>query len=230
MLPRGTTVPMEAVWKQQVPGQSSPRLVVFLPGRHDEPEDFERNGFLKAMWDSGISADAVLPDAHLGYYYERNFSERFNEDIINEARSRGYKSIWAVGVSLGGFGAVMFERDHPGTWDGIVLVAPFTGDQRSVLKKIRSAPSLKAVEFAPHRTNDEYTANFWERFQTYLQDPEFPIILGYGAEDRMAIDQSMLARELNQQHVVLVPGGHNWHAWKQLWSRLLPILREHSTN
>ena len=160
-----------------------------------------------------------------GRHYRRTFSERVLSDVIGPARSRGYRTIWAVGVSLGGFGAIMFERDHPGTWDGVVLIAPFAGDQKDVLQRIHDAPSLQAVSFSPGRTDDDYTENFWHWLQQYQRNPAFPILLGYGEQDRMQADQAIIAGILPAGTVVTIPGKHEWSVWRELWEALALQIR-----
>lgn len=140
------------------------------------------------------------------------------------ARAMGYREIWAVGVSLGAFGAVMFERDHPGTWTGLVLIAPFAGDQDDVLETIHSASSLQDVSFPEDRNDDNYTENFWNWLQAYQGDPYIPIYLGYGEQDRMQAEQAQIAAILPKERTVTMEGTHIWEVWEKLWARLLPLL------
>lgn len=223
IIPPKTTVPMETTWIEQVPGATSDTLFVFLPGRFDKPQDFIENGFLKDMRTNGIDGDAVIANAHLGYYYKRNLDVRLLEDVIQPAVDKGYTKIWAVGVSLGGFGAVMVERQHPGTWNGIVLIAPFTGDDEGVLEEVLRSDSLDDVSFKKDRTADDYTANFWVWMRDYVKDPPFPIFLGYGTEDRMAAEQARLGRTLPDDRVITVSGGHKWPVWEEIWADILFI-------
>lgn len=224
IIPPEDKTPMPVMWKTMEPASRSENLVVFIPGRRDKPQDFLDKGFVDALWSAGVEADVALPDAHLGYYYRRTFSERFLADVIELARDRGYREIWAVGVSLGGFGALMFERDHPGTWNGVVLVAPFAGDHEAVLRQIREAPNLQAVHFSQNTTDDDYTENFWNWLQDYQRHPSFPIFLGYGEQDRMQVEQALIAEILPQDSVVAIPGKHEWSTWKQLWDKMLPLI------
>lgn len=226
LLPQKDTVPMRAIWQQRIPSLRAQQLFVFLPGRRDHPEDFVRNGFVESLWSAGIEADIVLVDAHLGYYYRRTFSERLEQDILQVARDRGYASIWVVGVSLGGFGAVMFERDHPGSWDGIVLIAPFVGDQREVLEQIHVDGDLQAVRFEPSSTGDDYTAGFWDWMRQYQTNPDLPIFMGYGQNDSMVRDQMLLVDVLPAERIVAIPGNHRWWVWQILWPELLLRVKE----
>jgi len=215
---------MDARYLFRNPDKQSEMAFVFLPGRLDEPDDFTSNGFVEDLWKKGIDADVVIADAHLGYYYERIFDERMMEDIIQPLRKRGYRQILAVGVSLGGFGAVMMEKDHPGTWDGIILIAPFVGDQNAILRQVRESNGLDSVDFPRELTDDDYTAQFWKWMREYKRDPEFPIYLGLGTDDRMYNDQILLAQAIGPDRIIRTRGGHNWVVWKELWQKLLIML------
>lgn len=216
---------MPATWLRDSDSPQADRLFVFLPGRRDMPADFVENGFIEILRNSGMSADAVLVDAHLGYYYRRTFTNRLEADIMAVAREKGYREIWAVGVSLGGLGAVLYERDRPGAWSGIVLLAPFPGDQKEVLNRVLSAASIEEIEFSEPLSEDEYTARFWSWLQAYKENPGFPILLAYGEQDRMEKEQSAIARVLPEEWVFTQPGGHDWKAWRRLWKTLMPVLK-----
>lgn len=189
------------------------------------PADFVENGFLEVLRESGISADAVLVDAHLGYYYRRTFSDRLATDVLAVARENGYQEVWVVGVSLGGLGAILFERDHPGSWNGIVLLAPFPGDQKEVLNRVLSATSIEEIEFSESLSEDDYTARFWSWLQAYKENPGFPILLAYGEQDRIKEGQSAIAGVLPEEWVFTAPGGHDWETWRRLWVKLMPVLK-----
>lgn len=212
---------MRTVWQKT----GSSHLMVFLPGKKDSPETFLQKGFPDALKDAGIPADWVLVDAHLGYYYKRTFLERLNEDVLLPAREMGYEHIWVVGVSLGGLGAVLTEFDQPGTWDGIVLMAPFPGDKKAVFDTIRKAPNLSEVVFETDDLDDDYTAKFWIWMQQYQANPRIPLLLGYGQQDGMEAEQALIVEILPDGRVWVIPGGHNWTVWQALWHEMLPAIR-----
>jgi pimeloyl-ACP methyl ester carboxylesterase len=215
---------MPTIWKTKDSAAPARTLVVFLPGRHDTSEDFLKYGFIDSLWEAGIEADVVLPDAHLGYYYKRSFPKRFREDVIEPAIAKGYQRIWAVGISLGSFGALMFERDYPGTWEGVVLLAPFTGDDPAVLQRVHKAPSLAEVDFGNDATDDDYTEQFWAWLQAYQDSAGFPIFLGYGDQDRMRREHEVISSILPDSAVFTTSGKHVWPVWKGLWREMLPSL------
>ena len=51
----------------------------------------------------------------------------------------GYGEIWLVGVSMGGLGAFFHERAYPAQVTGLILLAPFVGDDRKLLAEIDAA-------------------------------------------------------------------------------------------
>ncbi len=222
LLPPEPATPIRAVWDHGEPDTKT--LIVFLPGRHDRPEDFFNNGFGEVLRDAGIRADLVAVDAHLGYYYRQVLPERIREDILVPARERGYEQIWAVGISLGGLGAVLLQADLEDPWDGMVLIAPFVGDEPGTMEAVRAAPSLAEAALYPDFAHDDYTAKFWHQIRYLTTQTDMPIYLTYGSEDRMAADQALLARELPAENVLVRPGDHTWDIWKELWAELVRII------
>ena len=47
------------------------------------------------------------------------------------------------------------------------------------------------------------------------------LYLGYGTRDRFAKASALLAAHLPPQHVLSIPGGHDWRTWKRLWDAFL---------
>ena len=45
--------------------------------------------------------------------------------------------------------------------------------------------------------------------------------LGFGREDRFADSHRMMAAALSPECVQIVPGGHEWPVWTQLWDDFL---------
>jgi hypothetical protein len=50
---------------------------------------------------------------------------------------------------------------------------------------------------------------------------EAPLHLGFGSEDRFAASHRMMAAALPPEMVHIVPGGHDWPVWRQLWDNFL---------
>lgn len=191
-------------------------LVVFLPGRGGAMTDFEREGFPAAMQDAGVRADSIMVDAHLGYYFNRTVLERLQADVIQPARSRGYRRIVLVGVSLGGLGALLNERDHPGSVEAIVLLGPYLGDDRRLFGRIAAAGGPQA--WATGR--DGRAGGVEEQIWAFLGAEASrlpPTWLLCGRNDSLGEGHRVLAALLPPSRVRTMAGGHDWPTWRALW-------------
>lgn len=205
----------------------SKTLVVLLPGRFDDAEDFDGRGFVVAAREGGLDADLVAVDAHIGYYANAEIARRLHEDVVVPARKRGVTTIWAVGISLGGLGAIMSLERYPGDLDGALLIAPFLGDARAAAH-VNAAGGLAL--WKPPATIDAATdpgIRIWSILKREVASGR-PLWLGFGADDSMAPAHRTLAEALPADHVVAVPGPHDWPPWLEVWKRFLasgPIAR-----
>ena len=139
-----STVPVPLVTRcDDYPGpEAAKTLIVFLPGLGDAPEDFEQHGFIRAVRKTGLLADLVVVDAHYGYYANKSILHRLHEDVFKPAKQRGYDYYWLVGISLGGFGALLYTSHHESDVTGIVAVAPYLG-RPSLIDEIAGTVSLQ---------------------------------------------------------------------------------------
>jgi pimeloyl-ACP methyl ester carboxylesterase len=81
--------------------------------------------------------DMVMVDAHYGYYADRTILEELHEGVFRPARTCGYRRIWIGGISLGGFGALLYASRYPED----VTMAPFVGHPH-LIDEIASAGGL----------------------------------------------------------------------------------------
>ncbi|MDP9605195.1 alpha/beta hydrolase-fold protein [Variovorax sp. NFACC27] len=210
------------------PNEQSDTLLVFLPGAYLKPDEFEREGFIDAVRERHLAADALLVDADVSYYYEQTLSDRLHTEVIEPQRAKGYKSIWLVGISIGGFGALIHELARPGSVDGIVALAPYLG-RRVLGAEIKKAGGLRAWQ-APTgpQPDEEPDRKLWPFFQQYLEAKPSknlpPLYLGFGLEDRFASNHKLLADALPPGRVFTTEGGHDWPQWRQLWRNVLDVL------
>jgi alpha-beta hydrolase superfamily lysophospholipase len=180
-------------------------------------DEFRARGLLEELRRAQVDADVLLTDAHLGYYLNRTVVDRLQADVLRPARDSGYRRIILVGISLGGAGALLNERDYPGTVDGIVLLAPFVGNDKKVLAEVAAASSAEA--WAAHR--DLKSGKVTEQIWTFLGQrsaslPETWLLSG--DRDYLREGQQLLAERLPPDHVWIRPGKHTWKTWHALWA------------
>ena len=213
---RDTPAPMPTRATQMSPAAPATTLVVFLPGRGGSLADFDRHGFIAALREAGVNTDTIAVDAHLGYYIKRTVIERLRADVLVSARQRGYRRIVLVGVSLGGLGALLCEREHPGEVDAIVLLGPYLGDKAGLFEQIAAAGGPAA--WASRR--DPVAGVVEEQLWTFLGNRSAalpPTWLLYGRSDSLAPGHRMLATLLPRGRVTAVAGAHDWPTWFALW-------------
>lgn len=220
--PAPATVPMRSLEiSAGAPGTRC--LVVFLAGRGDTPEHFVRNGFPEKLRQAGSGCATMGADAHLGYFFERTIDNRLREDVIAPAKARGFEEIWLVGISLGGFGSLLYTKEHPGEIAGIVAIAPYLGD-RELTDEIADAGGLDSwTPSGDQPPQPENFPAFWSWLEGY-EDPEAghpPLFLAYGRGDRFARANGLVAELLPGDHVFQVRGGHTWAAWRRAWDAFL---------
>ena len=105
-LPREPVVPMPVLHRPANAQRQASVLVVMLPGAYSVPRDFIDQGFVSRLHAQGFAVDVALADAHLGYAANGTLLERLRDDVIVPARREGYRRIWLVGISLGGFASL----------------------------------------------------------------------------------------------------------------------------
>jgi len=195
--------------------------LVMLPGARDRAQDLVEQGFVRALRRRGLAVDAVVVDAQFDHYLERSVVARLEQDIIAPLRKSGLARIWLMGISLGSTGALSYAREHAGTVEGVILLAPFLGT-RGLIAEVARAGGLRRWQpgaLAPE--DDERRLMGWLR-QYRVGDPALPRIwLGYGTEDRYAPASVLLAQQLPERQVMTIPGGHDWPTWLKLWERWL---------
>lgn len=213
-------------------------LFVFLPGHGDSLDCFEKKGFVRAVRSREPAIDMITVNAHLGYYMEGTIVTRLKEDVIDPAKAVGYKGIWLIGNSLGGYGSILYARQHPGDIAGVVLLGPFLGERKTI-SEIAEAGGLHQWE--PGEITDTSRKGGEKKLWKWLKDSgeqqnfwhwlkdcdgksgDCPsrIYLGYGKRDRFSYGQKLMAEVLPAENVFVIDGGHNWETWTSLWNLIL---------
>ncbi len=237
LLPRTPTVPMPTL---RPPGPCAgsgtgraPVLLVMLPGAYSLPQEFVDKGFVSALRERGIAADVVVADSHLGYFGDRSVLRRLRDDVVAPARAQGYRQVWLVGISLGGFGALAYATafgNHPAQGvDGVLALAPYLGGRR-LLREIADSGGPAAWRATPQAGNaltlaqggdaDAGEREIWRWLATPPPGAP-PVYLGFGREDRLGEGHRTLMAVLPPDRVFEVPGGHDWPPWRALWQAWL---------
>ena len=214
-------VPLE-VLHYSVDETSNPKnLIVFLRGMTGTHRSFAEQGFIDAVRQRNLPVDMCAPNTHFAYYHARNLEERLKSDIIDPAVANGYTSIWLVGVSLGGLGALFYVKNYPEDVDGVYVIAPFLGYYR-IFNEIENAGGLSAWDPGDCSASD-WQRELWGWLKHYGQGntKHPPIYLGYGNTDVYVRAQRLLASTLPTDRVFTDDGSHQFSTFLMLWYRFL---------
>ena len=167
-------------------------------------------------------------DATIGYYLDGSVAHRLQREIIELARTLGYREIWLVGVSMGGLGAFLHERTYPGEVNGFILLAPYVGDDAKLFAEIDAAggpvswASSQPVVTA-QRNKAEYQRALWRFLGRLRIDPDSPlqIWVAYGDTDRLLPGIERLIGLIPPRYVSRLKGGHSWEVWTKGFTRIL---------
>lgn len=213
---------MEAIWLPASPNQAGKTLIVFLPGSQEVPQDIVREGFVEQVRARHPTVDVVVADAHVGYFRNRSFEDRLRADVIKPARARGYESIWLAGISLGGFGSLMYAKNAPDEVTGVIALAPFIAS-RPVLAEVAQAGGLWRWQPALPLKADDYQRDLLLWLKGFGDPAQMrpPLFIGYGTRDRLEPFPELLDSVLPAERLLSAPGGHDWPPWKAMWTDAL---------
>ena len=205
-------------------GATARSLIVFLPGISDTVEDYERHGFIDEVKQKGWSADLIVVDAHYGYYANRTILDRLHADIFEPAKALGYEDRWLVGISLGGFGALLYASRHASDLTGVVAMAPYLGGP-ALLQEIATAGGVP--RWTPRTMHDDdYARQLWAWLKQYeRREAGLPALcLAYGERDTFVEAHQLLKAILPAGQVFVESGEHDWTTWKKLWTSILATM------
>ena len=196
-------------------------LIVLLPGAFDRPEDFVAEGFVDAVRSRHIAADIALVDATIPYYRDRTVVARIHDDVVVPAQARGIRHLWFAGISLGGLGGVIYANESHDLVDGLLLIAPYLGE-RSIVAEVAASGGVATWAPPGRIPDDDVDRRIWQGVRRLTAEDAGPrLYLGYGVDDRFASAHKLLAAALPADRVFTAPGGHDWPAWRPLWSTML---------
>jgi pimeloyl-ACP methyl ester carboxylesterase len=201
---------------------TSRNLVVLLPTVGGDGSFYESQGFIQEMRKRGGEGHYKILDVKPSLYLNSELIELLKTEVIDPAKTDGYETIWLVGTSLGGHGALLYLSKYPEDIYATVVLAPFLADPMTT-SSIEDEGGLEKMDDCPGIAWD-YACNMLVLIKDYLSIPgnERRLALGYGTEDGFARQNRLLADLMPPDLVFTVPGGgHDWETWKKLWIQVL---------
>ncbi len=192
------------------------QVLFLLPGAQMTAQHIAEEGLL-ALAAERRPALTVVP-LNLGQegIYDPRVLQRLDDEILSPAR-RQYRHVWLGGISLGGLLSLAYVAQQLGRIDGLCMLAPYPGS-RLTLNAIAQAGGLGAWTPTAEQL-DDVEFRVWHWLQSAV--PALPMFIGYGAQDRFASGIRQLAQCLPAARIEVIDGGHDWAAWRTLWSRFL---------
>jgi pimeloyl-ACP methyl ester carboxylesterase len=204
--------------------QPAHRLVVMLPGRGDSLQSLTDTGIAQLIQQRWPDADVVLTGLTMPFYRQGRAAQRLHDEVIEPARRPAYRQVWLAGISLGGMGALLYDREYPGQMDGLLLLSPYLGDD-AIHREIRQAGGLADWQPGPPQTigPDTFQHEVWRYLKDWSQRPQRTrsVWLAYGADEPFRQPIELMSPLLPADHVIMLPGKHNWQLWKPAMSALL---------
>lgn len=217
---------MRTILEPAEAGTVAATRVLLLPAAYAAAEDFLREGFVQLARDRRLPVDLVFVELKLQHLTDRTVLRRLRHELVLPARAQGCRSIWLGGISLGGYIAIAYAERYPREIDGLCLLAPYLGNH-IVTGEIERASGVH--EWAPGEVaEDDDERRIW-RFIKEHRDRPLPLHLGFGQDDRFARSHRLMAAALDPASVDIVPGGHEWQAWRRLWENFLDKTFPHNT-
>lgn len=213
---------MRTVCVSSTPGVVAPLRVILMPGAYQEPEDFEREGFLDAVRDRNLPLDLQFVAPELQHLTDRTVLDTLRHAVIERARDAGCRSIWLGGVSLGGFIALAYAERWLTDLDGLCLLAPYVGN-RMITGEVARAGGVRLWN-PDSIADDDEDRRIW-RLVRELGVQHRPVYLGIGRHDRFGHGHELFAEVLPDSWVDRVDGAHEWPVWRELWGRFLDRLK-----
>lgn len=200
------------------------RLVVVLPGRADDLAAMRRSGMAEAVHSAWPDADVILTGLAMDYYMQGRAPQRLHEEIVLPARRYGYAEVWLAGASMGGMGTIMYDHAYPGEMDGLILLAPYLGEE-PLLREIEGSGGITKWQAGPRAplSRETLQRELWRHVQSWRDDPgrAGTVWLAYGDRDRLKRAMPLVAPVLPADQVLVREGGHDWKVWSSVTSEIL---------
>lgn len=221
---RRPRVPMERISFYERGPSVARGAIVLMPGFGDRPAAFDEHGFVRVLSQHAPEYDVFGADAHFGYYRKRTLLPRLQRDVIGPLVQRGYRELWLVGASMGGFGAVAYARKHPERVRGLLLFAPYLGPKQVVSEVAQVGLCKYRPPAEPEDSEEAFArANFAFLREQICERRELSVFVAVGDRDRLLHADRLLGAALEPAHMLVLPGGHGWKVWTPALEKLAPL-------
>ncbi|MEW8384534.1 MAG: hypothetical protein AB2704_21980 [Candidatus Thiodiazotropha taylori] len=197
--------------------QNKAFLIILLPGMLSDAQHMQKEGVPDAIHRGWPEADIMMADLTINYYRKGEVVKRLHDEIVLPARQQGYSEIWLAGGSMGGMGTLMYEWNHPGEVDGLVLISPYmgSGDVTDSIREAGGLASWNSGDSAKVMHKDNYDRLVWQMAQNWIGDDRKlqRVWLMCGDEDRLFPAVQMLGEILPDDRYFPAPGNHSWDYW-----------------
>ena len=204
--------------------QAAQRVVVMLPGRGDDLAGLQRERVAQIIQSEWPDADVILTGLTMPYYTGGVATRRLHDEVIAPLKQHGYRQVWLAGISLGGFGTLLYDQAYPGQVDGMLVLSPYLGEH-AIQREIRDAGGLAAWQPGPVQPMGPQTfqRELWRYIKHWSDDPTRTqtMWLAYGADERLRKAIELMSPQLSASHVRMLPGQHDWKLWKPAMHELL---------
>ena len=193
------------------------RLVVMLPGRGDSLQGLTDKGIAGVIQQTWPDADVLLTGLTMPFYQQGRAVQRLHDEVIEPARRKPYQQVWLAGISLGGMGALLYDSAYPDQIDGLLLLSPYLG-QDAIHQQIRQAGGLATWQAGPPQPlgPDTFEHELWRSLQGWSKRPQRTgsTWIAHGADEPFRQSIELMTPLLPNDHVIMLPGKHNWTLWK----------------
>lgn len=192
--------------------------VLLLPGAYQTADDFVHAGFATAVAARALALDLYFIDLQPQHLTDREPLRQLHQQLVQPARAAGIH-VWILGISFGGLLGLLYAQQYPHMLRGLCLLAPYLGN-RALCAEIQRAGGLARWDATHSAGPDAEERTTW-RFIHRRQADGLVRFMGYGRDDRFAAAHRLLAAALPSATADVIPGGHDWRTWRQLWDNFL---------